>query len=407
MSNNSKRELRPRSNAIDYRLLNSVGRTEGGAAAAEVIVESVDQAPSSDSESFFSGCESPGHSSSSCHDLDNTAVTVTESEEVKCASDNSRKMTNPRITQLAAELETIFFQLEENSDTVRDELLDMQLKDCNELYEEIKELRITMVKYNRELMLLNTDNDTRFDFADKVSKLCLSSKENMRVIKTRITGFENLKVQEERDRMIEIRSAEVQKNLAQKQAFERLSKEVETMYLKLNTAFTAPATNLSREAMLRRKEEKPALAIEFDRFRERADKVISNTEAQFDGKDDIIRNIIKLSGILEKSKTNYDNKVYHDLMINDLTDDKLKLAEQTNIDIGKFSGNAGEDYYTFKSKFLKRYVHHPKSLMVETLKNNHLAGKAKQCVGSVDDIDNIWKRLKNNFGNTKHVDASF
>ena len=203
--------------------------------------------------------------------------------------------------------------------------------------------------------------------------------------------------------MIEIRSAEVQKNLAQKQAFERLSKEVETMYLKLNTAFTAPATNLSREAMLRRKEEKPALAIEFDRFRERADKVISNTEAQFDGKDDIIRNIIKLSGILEKSKTNYDNKVYHDLMINDLTDDKLKLAEQTNIDIGKFSGNAGEDYYTFKSKFLKRYVHHPKSLMVETLKNNHLAGKAKQCVGSVDDIDNIWKRLKDNFGNTEHM----
>ena len=200
MSNNSKRELRPRSNAIDYRLLNSVGRTEGGAAAAEVIVESVDQAPSSDSESFFSGCESPGHSSSSCHDLDNTAVTVTESEEVKCASDNSRKMTNPRITQLAAELETIFFQLEENSDTVRDELLDMQLKDCNELYEEIKELRITMVKYNRELMLLNTDNDTRFDFADKVSKLCLSSKENMRVIKTRITGFENLKEQGERER---------------------------------------------------------------------------------------------------------------------------------------------------------------------------------------------------------------
>ena len=48
-------------------------------------------------------------------------------------------------------------------------------------------------------------------------------------------------------------------------------------------------------------------------------------------------------------------------------------------------------------------MHHPKSLMVEFLKNNHLSGKAKQCVGSLDDMDNIWKRLQDNFGNTEQM----
>ena len=37
------------------------------------------------------------------------------------------------------------------------------------------------------------------------------------------------------------------------------------------------------------------------------------------------------------------------------------------------------------------------------VKNNHLSGKAKECVGSLTDMDNIWKRLKDNFGNTEQM----
>ena len=83
MSNNSDRELRQRPR-LDYRVLNTVGR-EGASA------EPVDPANSSDSELFFSGCDSPGRSSSnSCQELDTTAVAVTESncaESVKLAED--------------------------------------------------------------------------------------------------------------------------------------------------------------------------------------------------------------------------------------------------------------------------------------------------------------------------------
>ena len=395
MSKDSDRVLRQRPR-VDYRALDTVGRTE-------TLVESVD-CGTSDSEDFFSECECVDHSSaSSGHELDATAVAETEVIKGESVSEDLGKMSNPRIVQLVSELETIFFQLGEASEAVKDELPTMSLKECNELYDEIKEFRVNMVKFNRELTLLNNENDQKNNYTDQVNNLCHTSKEDMKLLKTRISGLENLKDQVERDRLNEVRSAEVQKIHSRKLAFERMSKEVETMYVKLNAAFTAPAINLSREQMLRRKEEKPALGIEFDRFRERADKLIGDTEAQFDGKDDMVRNIIKISGILETSKTDYDNKVYNDLITNDLTDDKLKLAELTSIEIGRFSGAAGEDFYTFKSKFLKVYTNHPKSLMVEWLKNNHLSGKAKECVGSLTDMDNIWKRLKDNFGNTTQM----
>ena len=93
------------------------------------------------------------------------------------------------------------------------------------------------------------------------------------------------------------------------------------------------------------------------------------------------------------------------LIANDLTEDKLRLAEAMKIDVGKFSGvlGVGDDFYTFKSKILKAYGNHPKRLMVQYLKNNHLQGKAKDCVGSLNDMDNIWVRLKNNFGNTNEM----
>ena len=41
--------------------------------------------------------------------------------------------------------------------------------------------------------------------------------------------------------------------------------------------------------------------------------------------------------------------------------------------------------------------------MVEWLKNNHLEGPAKEAVGSLDSLDEIWLRLKNNFGNTEQM----
>ena len=74
-----------------------------------------------------------------------------------------------------------------------------------------------------------------------------------------------------------------------------------------------------------------------------------------------------------------------------------------NIKLQKFQGyQSAVDVYTFKSTFEKIHLKStPKSLLPDLLKNNYLEGAALTLVYSLDDIDEIWDRLKAAFGNCK------
>ena len=135
------------------------------------------------------------------------------------------------------------------------------------------------------------------------------------------------------------------------------------------------------------------------------DRLLNYTDVHYDGKELVINAQVLKIEKLGEMKENFEEKLRVDLDKHDLSDEKLKLATLTKIDIGKFTGSMekGMDYYTFKSKFLKAYSNHPKSLLAEWLVNNHLDGKAKECVGSLENIEEIWKRLSSNFGNTEQM----
>ena len=58
--------------------------------------------------------------------------------------------------------------------------------------------------------------------------------------------------------------------------------------------------------------------------------------------------------------------------------------------------------YTFQSEYIKIYKQTTsKRIMLDVLKNNHLEGAALSLVRSVDDIDEIWQRLKSAYGDPK------
>ena len=71
----------------------------------------------------------------------------------------------------------------------------------------------------------------------------------------------------------------------------------------------------------------------------------------------ILDGVADLLAKLQRNKVLYEKRAYEDVLANDLTPEKLKLAQATKIDIGKFTGvlGSGDDFYTFKSKFLKTY----------------------------------------------------
>ena len=380
----------------------------------EVSVDEEDNSTDSE-EQFFS--EFDGSLDSPVNTLESTAVATEDVASVSFAgnlnslaspeegdisevtSDSIDTMAQSRVTQLSAELGTLLFQIDEIAENISEEIQVMSLGNATEQYSELKELRINMIRVQKELALLASGDN----YATQVNQVIESSKNNMKILKTRINALEKKKDQVEEDRLQEIREAEEEKKKSRKLAFETMANEVKLMYTKLNNVYAAPARDLTRDQMLRRKDEKPALALEFDRFRELVDKLLCDVETQFPEKERIVQEVLHLSGLLGTTKATFEKRVYDNLLANDLTEDKLKLAELTTIDIGKFSGSDGEDFYTFKSKFLKVYAHHPKGLMVEWLRNNHLQGRAKECIGSLEDIDNIWQRLKDNFGNTERM----
>ena len=85
-------------------------------------------------------------------------------------------------------------------------------------------------------------------------------------------------------------------------------------------------------------------------------------------------------------------------------DKEKKFKEASlNIKLGKFSGyNSNKDLYTFKDEFEKLYLRQtPSRMLPDLLKNNFLDGPALTLVKHVDEMDEIWKRLKKTYGDPK------
>ena len=78
-------------------------------------------------------------------------------------------------------------------------------------------------------------------------------------------------------------------------------------------------------------------------------------------------------------------------------------ASTLNIKIAKFGGySATQDIYTFQDDFEKVHLKlTPKSLLPDLLKNNYLEGSALSLVKDVNDIDDMWIRLKEAYGDSK------
>ena len=87
----------------------------------------------------------------------------------------------------------------------------------------------------------------------------------------------------------------------------------------------------------------------------------------------------------------------------DVTPDKLKNASTLTIELPKFSGYSSEmDFYTFKSKFVKLVepvVQSP--YLCDYLKRNYLSGSALTLVEQETEYSEIWKKLKESFGNER------
>ena len=119
------------------------------------------------------------------------------------------------------------------------------------------------------------------------------------------------------------------------------------------------------------------------------------------------------SRVVENVKTSYSELIaskdrYVDLLQSEVLQREIKKKEnfkksKLSIKLPKFSGyDSSTDIYTFQTDFEKIHLADtPSDIVPDLLKNNYLADPALSLVKSVEDINEIWKRLKQAYGNPK------
>ena len=263
------------------------------------------------------------------------------------------EMAGIHLRKLAGELEGIVFQIEEIGESVQDVKL-YSRQEILIMHDDLKELRIQLVKINKEIALAQ---DPAFNFEDQVQKLLATSKEHLRVLRLTLSNqdAEQEKVRAQKEAVLEAEKDSMnRKKLAQERekqlAFKRSCREVEHMKNKLVEDYSILDLSTNRNDILRRDKEKGNIAAEFSRMKDLVNRLILHSDCVFVGKDQDLEKIAEFVEIVQKCKVKYEDKVHRDLVENDLTEDKLKLSEATKINVGKFSGRlgVGDDFYTFK-----------------------------------------------------------
>ena len=315
------------------------------------------------------------------------------------------EMAAPELRKTVAALQTNMFQISEIVESM-DDLKLLSKNEVMKMHDELKQLRVELVNLNSEINLVE---DPNHNYDDDVKKLLSETKDNLRDLKLYLSNLENVDEQMKADRdaaakdeRIRLRDEKAAEEKAKVEAFKRAVQDIKAMKSSLENMYTTVNLSKERNDILRRDKDKGLIAAEFTRMRDAIDKLMTQTDV-IPGKESALQEIRSFAPAIEKWKKVYEDKIHKDLIEHDLTEDKLKIAESAAVDIGKFNGElgVGDDYYTFRSKFEKTYINYPKSLKIEKLKNNHLEGPAKDAVGSLEALDEIWERLKKNFGNTE------
>ena len=162
---------------------------------------------------------------------------------------------------------------------------------------------------------------------------------------------------------------------------------------------------LSDPDLLCRKRDMKSLDSNFNDILDRITKLSEHNPNEFSETEDYLRQVSErksdLKSLLESFKSNLETE----LLARDLTEEKLKNASALGIHIPKFKGyDSVLDFYTFKSEFEKLVVPHVRAnLLPDYLRNNYLDGQALQLVKEIHDLDDIWIRLKESYGDVQSL----
>ena len=227
-------------------------------------------------------------------------------------------------------------------------------------------------------------------------------------IQTRRDSISNLR-QKEKTAEDERRKSEEQKKNENKKAIDQESvllckniyDNICDRMKKLETKCGIKTSSLSDLQIMDLKKDMKSIDVEYTGIIDKILKLTESKPSRYTETENLAVTVSDRKAELNKIIDTYKTSLDAEISKRDLTEDKIKSASLLGIKLSKFKGyNSTLDYYTFKSEFEKLVAPRIQShLQSDYLKHNYLDGQALQLVKEIDDVSEIWKRLKSSYGN--------
>ena len=287
------------------------------------------------------------------------------------------------ITQEATLYEDINDYLEENP--VED--ISESLKDLDVAISKVDNLRSTY---------RGKHNDLRAVMSERYDKhFGKSYEDNMFRIKKYILHAKN-------DRR-QIRESEIlEKRETKGKSFTFLLNEGNRLIFDLESTMIRSLEDVSDREVIKRKEELPWIMKNIEVLSSKFPEIMCFAAYGTNDEKELY-NLQRRYDKLIVEKNDYMLQLQNEIGRRELDKQDMFNESNLNIKLSKFKGYASStDVYTFQSNFEKLYVRTtPKRLLSDLLKNNFLEESALAMVKNVDNIDEIWDRLKKAFGDPR------
>ena len=182
-----------------------------------------------------------------------------------------------------------------------------------------------------------------------------------------------------------------------------LEYEIKTRYDALKTKFKIDLSKLSDYEILDLKKREDSLSAELREILDKISSLLQYVVPCGDTANYIRANVKIMRDDISLETEDFLKSVRNTIADRDISEKKLKNSVGLNIQLPKFKGYQSElNIFTFRSEFKKLIEPNiQKSLWADYLKKNCLAGPAHNLVSGMEDIDVIWTKLTEVYGNTQ------
>ena len=333
-----------------------------------------------------------------------TIVDVSSQMDQLHISDSNKLPDNADLRASKRKYELLREEIEDFIDENPPNLTVISIQDIDSCIETITALRTQFRQIVKEIEDILPIDDFEFSFSKNNCSTLASIKEYIVNAKDRKS---QIRCQEKEcnysEKAIQLKR-DLEHNSQKRRAAEFLVSEVQRLSSELLDEFSKECDGeVTNEEISRRKDDLPSNLLKMDQLSKKFQKCLETIPDDFDDKEEVISTLTLQYDELIAHKESYEKFIQSEIQEREISKEKTFQVSSLNINLSKFNGYDSEmDIYTFQREFEKLHVKStPKKMLSDLLKYNYLAEPALSLVKSLDNIDEMWKRLKRAYGDSK------